>query len=100
MSDVKTRLELLGGEWHRLKANLENHEQALANHLKSDWVATKSRLEAGIEHYREMFEAVEAKLPAVTVERLKNGESVVQAVDAHLNPPAPAVAAAAVEVTG
>lgn len=82
----KTKLELLAAEWHELRAKIEGHENALKEHLKSDWLETKDRYETAIAHFKERLEGVTSKLPTVTLLHLQNGASASHAIECHLNP--------------
>lgn len=88
---MSVKLELLAQEWHQLKAQIEGHENALKEHLKSDWVAVKERYEGAIEHFREKFAHVESKLPKEITDQLKGGQSALTAVQIYVNPPPKAV---------
>lgn len=84
---IRTKLELLGAEWHELTARIKGHENALKEHLESDWLEVKDRYETAIAHFLERRSRVESQLDSGIVTQLKNGASVANAVEAHLNLP-------------
>lgn len=74
------KLELLATAWHQALANARNHEAVLKEHLSSDYLATKERLETCVTHYRAELDRLEGCLPADIIKRLKAGSNVPDAV--------------------
>lgn len=74
------KLELLATAWHQALANVTSHEVVLRQHLNSDYLATKERLETTITHYRSELDRLEGCLPSDIVSRLKAGSNVPDAV--------------------